>query len=256
MALYNFEKRGRKKVLVWNKGRKRGVKEAEGRIGGILKEVNVLLKKKDKIRILEIGCGYGRALLELRKFFGDRVEVHGINFERRWNLRLIKKFGVSQKIFVIKGIEKNLPKLYILDAGQKMKFPSNYFDFIFSQATGQYIADKALFLEEINRLLKKDGIAKIDVQHRKPIFPGHPEHPDEYKNLFEIWDNGKRLDFINYIKKFKNIQVRKARDSPFSYLVIKKSKNFKLNLKLVVHFDLNKIHKEWWGEKAVFVLKR
>ena len=44
-----------------------GVKGAEGRIGDVVKYVKGLLKKKDKIKVLEVGTGYGRALLELKQ---------------------------------------------------------------------------------------------------------------------------------------------------------------------------------------------
>ncbi len=36
------------------------------------KEIIINNKKKDKIKVLEIGCGYGKLLLELKKIFGKR----------------------------------------------------------------------------------------------------------------------------------------------------------------------------------------
>jgi len=33
---------------------------------------------KDKVRVLEIGCGEGRVLMELKKLFPN-IELHGIN---------------------------------------------------------------------------------------------------------------------------------------------------------------------------------
>src|SRR3989344_6080114 len=117
MSLYNIKMINGKRVIEWNKGRKRGLEDAKERIGNIEIEIKNILKIKKRARILEVGCGYGKALLEIKKKFGDSVETYGINFEKRWNNRLIKKFAIANMIFNNKTIDENLPKLYIGDAG-------------------------------------------------------------------------------------------------------------------------------------------
>ncbi len=248
MAIYNFKKVGSKRVVVWNRGRLRGLKEANERIGDLPKEVNRLLCTKKRIKVLEVGCGYGRILLELKKIFGDKIETHGINLEPRWNKNLVKRFALANKIFTKKEVNKNLPKIHILDAGKKLPFKRDSFDLIFAQATVQYINDKALFLEEVNRLLTKKGISFIELQEFKR------KHPQEYKNLFEVWDDCKLINSISYLRKFKNIKIKKMRLRDWHVLIIRKGKKFKLNLKLNRAFDLNKICKKWWGSKAIYVL--
>lgn len=79
MATYNFKKVNGKKVIEWNRGRRRGIKEASERIGDYVKDIQNLINKKGKIKILEVGAGYGRSLLELKKEFGEKIEIHGIN---------------------------------------------------------------------------------------------------------------------------------------------------------------------------------
>jgi len=245
MATYNFKKIKGKKVIEWNKGRLRGITESKERIGDITLLIKKQLKEKRKIRVLEVGCGYCRALMELKKLFGDKIETHGINLEKRWDVKLARRYGLKHKIFTKKEIDKNLPKIYILDAGKKLPFKSGSYDFIFSQASVQYIHDKALFLEEVNRLLSKNGTAIIELQEYKP------KHSIEYKNLFEIWHKDKIIRSMDYLKRFKNIKFKKYKWESH-VLEIKKSKNFKLNLKLITSFDLNNINPTWWGTKAIY----
>ena len=167
MTTYNFKKVKGKKVIEWNRGRRRGIEDSKDRVGGILQDIKKILKTKKKMKILEIGCGYGRTLLELKKIFGDKIETHGINLEKKWNKKLCRKFGISEKIFTKKVIDKNLPKIHILDAGKKMPFKNNSFDYIYSWATMQYVVDKAKLLEEVNRLLtdKKTKYLLISINY-------------------------------------------------------------------------------------------
>lgn len=252
MVTYNFKKVNGKKVIEWNRGRKRGIKEVTERIGDYTKDIKDLIKKQGKIKILEVGAGYGKSLLELKKEFGDKIETYGINIESSWNLALIRKFGLHHKIFSKKEIDKNLPKLHILDAGKKLPFRNESFDFIYSVSSIQYIHDKALFLEEMNRILKKEGIARLHDHFIKP------NHPQELRNLFEIWDDRKRIDVKDYIlkiKKFRNIQFRKTKENDLGYLLMRKGKNFKLNLHYITSFNLHKLGETLWGTKVIYAIK-
>lgn len=253
MATYNFKKVKGKRVIEWNRGRRRGIKEAGERIGDYVKDIRDLINKKGKIKVLEVGAGYGRSLLELKKIFGDKIETHGINLESRWNLDLIKRFGLHHNIFSKDEIKNNLPKLYILDAGKKLPFKSDSFDFIYSISSIQYIHDKALFLEEMNRILKKDGIARFHDAFKKK-----ENYPVELKNLFDIWKNGKRIevkDYILNVKKYKNIQFKKTKKNPMGYLLMEKDKAFKMSLQYITSFDLHKLGENLWGTKVIYKAK-
>jgi len=233
MAKYLIEKIKGKKKRVWSSGRNRGLNELSQRIGNILPPIDNLLKIKKK--------------------YGEKIQTYGINYEKDWNLDLIKKFGMHQKLFSKENIESHLPQLSIADAGIKIPYKNKYFDFIFSQATTQYIADKAHFLEEVNRVLTKQGIAIIEMQNSKS--------PPGYENIFEIWKskekNEKPILFKDFIKGYDNIKINKSsQSSGWSIVILKKSKTFKLGLRLVYSIDLHKINSEWWGTKSVYVLKK
>jgi len=254
MSLYWVKKvKGRKKK-VWNWGRSRGIDDSKERVGGIMPEIKGLLKNKRKIRVLEIGCGYGRALLELKREFGDKVETYGINKEERWTQDLVRKFGLAEKIFTKDEIDHNLPEIYILDAGEKLPLKSNYFDFIYSWASMQYVKDKAFLLEEANRLLTRQGIAKIEIQDHK--LDNKSKIPPEYQCLLEIWDNGRKIEFSRYVRRFNNIKVRKSEFRPWHYVVMRKASRFDLGLKLVETVNLEAINPgKWWGMKAIYIRK-
>jgi len=269
-----------KNKKIWHWGKSRGLKEAEKRLDDIVSDVRKLLIKHKKIKILEIGCGYGKVLLEFKRIFKNRIDTYGINLESGLNKNLIKKFALEHKIFSKDNIDENLPKIYHLDAGKKLLFRSGSFDFIFSQECFRYIKDKALFLEEVNRILKRGGIAKIDTGRRsnkkiislkkyvlqinfkniKKILSANYMKKTICCNLklrteerIEILGNGKKIDFFDYIRKFKNIQIKKARLD--RYLIIHKDKNFKLNLKLIKVIDFNKIDDKYIGYKSIYSLQ-
>ena len=114
----------------------------------------------------------------------------------------------------------------------------------------QYISDRALFIEEVNRVLTKEGIAVLELQEYRK------DHPKEYENLIEIWDNGKKIDFLKYLRELKNIQIKKSKGRYWHYLVMKKTNNLKLELKLVHVIELeNDIYSGWWGKKVIYVKK-
>lgn len=246
MTIYNIKKVNGKRKRVWNTGRCRGIKDAQERLGNITGDIDFLLKKKDRVRVLEVGCGYGRALLELRKQYGDRVETFGINLEPRWNQNLTRIFGLAEKIFDKSGIDENLPKVLIADAGKGLAFPRNYFDYVFAQATVQYIHDKAHFLEEVNRVLTPVGLARIEVQDYKK------RYDKPYKNIFEIHKGNKIIPFRDYIKRFPNLEISTSKTHDWTILRMKKSSAFKLRLKLTNSFALEPLNKGYWGTKAIY----
>ena len=128
-------------------------------------------------------------------------------------------------------------------------FKSGTFDIIFNPATMQYLSDKIQFIEEAHRILTKEGIAALELEQYRPT------HPVEYQNNIEIWDKeGKRIDVLNYLKKFKNIQVKKSKNRPWHYILMKKVKNFNLGLKLIKYINLEEIAPSpvFWGSKSIY----
>ncbi len=249
MALYGYKIERGKRVIVWNPGRNRDIEDYSNRIGEFTADIEKSIAKNGRARVLDIGCGYGNVLLRLRKGYGDKVETYGINAESRWTLKLIRKFGLAAKIFSAREIDKNLPRIYLGDAGQKLPYPSNYFDVVISVASMQYVKDKAKLLEEVNRILRARGTARIQHSFEKL------KMPLEYQQLFEIWKEGKRVPFAKYLGDFKSLKFKHTSRDKGDYLLMRKAPRLDLGLRLTQTIDLNKINPKWWGTKAVYALR-
>lgn len=116
----------------------------------------------EKTRVMEIGFGNGRALMELKKLFPD-IEFYGINkekthtFYRRESFILTAlKFNIMTKL---EAEDLGLPYVVFqdLDFGQRIPYAENKFDVIYSQETLSYVRYTFELFNEIMRVLKKGG---------------------------------------------------------------------------------------------------
>ena len=118
----------------------------------------------EKTRVMEIGFGNGRALLELKKNFPD-VEFYGISKQKTRTFYRRESFILTALKFGIMTDEEaramSLPYIVFqdLDFGQKIPYDDNKFDVIYSQETLPYIRYTFELLSEIMRVLKKDGVS-------------------------------------------------------------------------------------------------
>ncbi len=99
-------------------------------------------------RILDFGSGQGITA----NYFAKRNEVTAIESSEKMLFDSWKDYEYTQII----GDEKNLKE-----------FESNSFDFILCHNVLEYIKDKQLVINELSRLLKKDGTISI-VKHNRP----------------------------------------------------------------------------------------
>lgn len=224
--------------------------------GIVEKTIKEAKKLEDKVRVLEIGCGEGRVLMELRKLFPD-IDLYGINKEpwpaMRGQESLIKT-AEHYNIFSkreIGGIF--LPEISFENA-EKINFPCDYFDLIISHFAVPYIERKDRFLEEAWRTLKKGGSALIHMDIR------NCDYPDFMKMntpRFVIYKENKRLSFRKFMAE-KGIHC--SENYGITTIEIKKHSSRILNLGLepdtVSSFDLSEIKKEHhgglWGYRSVY----
>ncbi len=226
--------------------RGRGLDELEVRVGDIPALIESVLVRKRRARILELGCGYGFALMQLDKVFGKRVELFGINKKKsHGDWRLFRQVAYAKGLCSKEELDRIAPiSITYANVGRAIPFPNDYFDVVFSQASFMYYGNKARCLEEINRVLDPSGTACIDVNvERKSL-------PVEYATGFEIWNNHERTSFWSFITKFKSL-TEKRRDGK-AYLEMKKTRTLNLGLRLVSVIDLNDICDDWFGTKSVY----
>lgn len=118
----------------------------------------------EKTRVMEIGPGDGRMVMELKKLFPD-VEFYGINKEKTHNFHRRDSFiltALKYEIFNKEEIEQlDLPYIVFqeLDFGERIPYDENKFDVIFSQNVMSKIKYKFELFNEIMRVLKPAGLS-------------------------------------------------------------------------------------------------
>lgn len=166
-------------------------------------EIEQRLKRNGLVRILEVGCGHGVALLELCRLYGERVQLFGINKSpEHGDEGLMKAIAVDRGFFSKKEIEQvKLPIIYYFDINHKWPLPDNTFDIIYSQVAFIWFEDKIHALEEIDRVLKPDGAAAIDMQ----LKPREFTQPD--KSPILIHEEEKIIPLDRFFRAFPSIRI-------------------------------------------------
>ena len=219
----------------------------------------------ESVRLLEIGCGEGRVLMELRKLFPS-IEIHGIN-KKPWQAMKAKKSliaaGTKYKIFSreeVKNIE--LPILHFYDAAQ-LRFPDHYFDVVISQVSIYQVKRKDLLLQEVWRVLKKGARAFL---HMDSTCEGYPDFINQETPRFVIYKNNRPYPFKRLINEVRDkdydITCRIAfgqqgddANLKRTNIVMKKNTdaglNFDLTFDELSSFDLSVLGKIFNGDKIV-----
>lgn len=219
----------------------------------------------ESVRLLEIGCGEGRVLMELRKLFPS-IEIHGIN-KKPWPAMKGQKSlittGTNYKIFTreeARNVELPIPHFY--DATQ-LRFPDHYFDVVISQVSIYQVRRKDLLLQEVWRVLKKGARAFL---HVDSMCEGYPDFLNQETPRFVIYKNNKLYPFKRFIKKLKDkkyditcrIAFGQQRDDANlrrTHIVMHKNTDAELNLDLTFDelssFDLSVLGKIFNGDKIV-----
>lgn len=230
--------------------RGRGLDELRQRIGDIIPVIEAKLARRSPVRVLEVGAGFGAVLVELRQRYGNRIDLHAINKRAShgdWSV--MRRNALNQGLATATELAAMVPpELHFVNVGDGLPFPDGRFDLVYSQVSFLYYGDKARYLEEVNRVLDADGLARIDVRLRNPFIPS------PYAELFEIWDGSSRVSFWHHIRPIRGLRRRKS--ARRSYLEMTKSPALDLGLELRHVVPLHEICDEWWGTKSVYAISR
>ena len=224
--------------------RARGVEELEHRVGDVHAEIDARLVRQDIVRVLELGCGYGTALLELRARYGERVELHGVNREPRDGNPQILRRNAAER-----GLDHGdapWPTIAYADVAHGLPFDADRFDLVVSQVAWLYFGNKIGVVREAIRVLRDDGLAKIDADEVRAGLP------PEYARLVEIWQDGVLIPFGEYLSRF-GMALAEAPEG--HYLRFGKSIAFGRDLEPVAQIDLSALHEHWDGVKCVYQVR-
>jgi SAM-dependent methyltransferase len=221
--------------------RARGIDELERRVGDVRGEIDARLARQDVVRVLELGCGYGTALLELRTRYGARVELHGVNRQYRdGNLEILRRNAAERGI---EGGDSPWPTIAYADVANGLPFADDSFDLVVSQVAWLYFGNKIGVMREVMRVLLDGGLAKIDADELRTGLPV------EYARLVEIWEDGVLVPFGDYLRRFG---IGWAAAPEGEYLRFARSSGFGADLVPVVEIDLSTLHAHWDGVKCVY----
>jgi len=233
-----------KTLLPW---RTRGLDELKKRVGDISPHIDHMLKTQKIVTILELGCGFGTALIELSRRYGNRVRLFGINKkERHGDWTAIKNVAVLRKFLTRTEAEKTRPaKIVFCDVSNGLPFKSRTFDLVFSQVAFQYFDDKIHVIEEVNRVLKPHGIARMHIMFFDPHFP------KGYQHLLEIWDEGKKMSLKRYLRKYPSVRYAQTSFGK-KHLRMTRTKHLDLHLHLCGTLNVNQLDSDCWGTKSIY----
>jgi SAM-dependent methyltransferase len=228
--------------------RGRGVAELERTVGGVVADIDERLARHDVVRVLELGCGYGTALLQLSARYGPRVELVGMN--RRHgdgNAEILLRNAQERGIFGARLPDPHeLPQLVYGDVAGGLPFPDERFDLVYSQVAWPYFGNKIGVLRDVMRVLRPGGLAKIDADETRD------ELPPEYGRLVEIWHDGRLVPFADYLDRYA---MALAPAPEGHYLRFGKTERFGDDLVSVLEIDLSTLHADWDGIKCVYRLQ-
>ncbi|MBD3168669.1 MAG: methyltransferase domain-containing protein [candidate division Zixibacteria bacterium] len=195
--------------------------------------------KINKLKILEIGCGqrYPHALI-----LAQSNEVHAIDLDvilTRWTppllFQLFKQGGFKraaktiirralfdnkyhQHLAALSGKDFNkTPNIYRM-SGEKLDFPDNSFDLVFSKAVFEHIRRIDEVIPEIKRVLKPGGIIGIEINLYTGFTGGHNLLGEEPETTdVPPWDHLRQRKFPpnTYLNKLRIDDYKKAFEEHF-----------------------------------------
>ena len=254
--------------------RLRGLQKMEKRFGKhrIRDFISKRLQTEPLVRILEIGFGEGKCLLELRKVFPTSlVELYGVNIKKEGNMHSRADFITNARRFKLPlPPRKILPKPFFFDAGKRFPFPSSAFDCIISQVAAPYVGNKAKLIEEVWRVLKPGGRAFIHLDTYELEYPDFMQMNTETPR-FLIYQSGrmrKLSEILHHLQK-QGYDIRLKSGIYWKYnriLTMTKSIPAPLRLHLLwdrrssfsrikvreTHSGKGYLKNPWWGMRSVF----
>jgi len=167
-----------------------------------------LLSLGRPLRVLEVGFGRGRALVELAwTFRASDVEFFGVDLERTRpvtqseDLRLVAREFDIIPAGELEGFR--VPSLDFYDA-QDLRFEDETFDLVYTAVTMRFMPRKADFLREVCRVLRPGGRALLHVGESGWRYPQGPVSGDAtvtpYRSRLVLVHGGELIPLPAYLE--------------------------------------------------------
>jgi SAM-dependent methyltransferase len=225
--------------------RGRGLVDLHERVGDVCAEIDARLRRQDTVRVLELGCGYAIALLDVVARYGARVETYGQNLRREEGQdEILRREAKAREVEIDGGA--TLPSLLHGDVAHGVPLADATVDVVVSQVAWRYFHNKIGVLREVIRVLRPDGVGMIDADEFDAKLP------PEYGRLVEIWDARGLVAFERYAARFGMSFVPTARGRA---LRLVKNPSFGEDLVARMEIDANAIDARWDGIKCIYALR-
>jgi ubiquinone/menaquinone biosynthesis C-methylase UbiE len=207
-----------------------------------------LLAKERALKVLEVGFGQGRALLELAwRFRRDNVAFYGVDknqappVEKREDLRRIARQHEIMPEAELAAFD--LPEIFFYDAA-RLRFEDDSIDLIYSAVTIRFIERKAEFLEEACRVLKPGGIALLHIGESKWDYPYSLVCDDRlltpYMTRFVLKHGNELIPLPDYLQLFEEDAFAfRFINRPRCVVQVSKLKSARLRLQLAFNQELS-----------------
>lgn len=106
--------------------------------------------------LLEVGCGMGSDLLQYAR--GGSI-VTGLDYTPR-------SAEISRRRFRVYGV----PGDFLIGDGEYLPFPDASFDVVYSSGVLHHTPDTQRAIDELFRVLRPGGVAKVMVYHRRSLY--------------------------------------------------------------------------------------
>lgn len=171
--------------------------------------IKEVLPKNSVDNILDVGCHGGRLTIELKKKF-PKAKIYGIDISNNAILFAKKKY-------------KNIS--FVIDRAEKLSFQSSTFDLVTCFEVLEHVPQPNKVLEEIKRVLKKNGHVLILVPSENILF----------RVIWYLWTRlgPGRVWHHTHVQKFDNNKMDELIEK--NGFEIKKRKLFMLHMLLLIY---------------------
>jgi len=196
------------------------------------------------VKVLEVGFGRARALLELAwRFRNERAAFYGVDkkqeppIQKRGDLAgIAREYAIAPEAELAGFV---CPEIFFYDA-TRLHFDDDSLDLIYSVKTIRFIEDKAAFLEEVCRVLKPGGVALLQIGEANWEYP-YSRICDEQlltpcTNRFILKHGDELIPLNKYLRLFETGGLRfRFINRPRCVLQIDKRKPARLDLQLTLN---------------------